>query len=97
MVVEGINPRGWVISVAMVTEPVPLVLEWLTYNGVRITGTSVGTRQEVIDVLNLAARHNLRIKTESIPLETINEGLQRLAAGNVEGRLVVDFRRSGAD
>ena len=92
MVVQAINPRGWIISVAMVSEPVPLVLEWLTYNGVRITGTSVGTRQELLDLLALAQRHRLSVRTESISLESINEGLERLAAGRVEGRLVIDFR-----
>jgi alcohol dehydrogenase, propanol-preferring len=98
MIVEAINPLGWVISVAMVSEPVPLILGWLTYNGVRITGTSVGTRQELLDVLVLANRHNLRINTEAISLEAVNEGLERLAAGKVEGRLVIDYRatRRGA-
>lgn len=92
MIVEAINALGWVISVAMVSEPVPLVLGWLTDNGVRITGTSVGTRQEMLDVLTLANRHNLRINTEAIALEAVNEGLKRLAAGKVEGRLVIDYR-----
>jgi propanol-preferring alcohol dehydrogenase len=92
MITESINPRGWVISVAMVSEPVPLALDWLTYNGVRITGTSVGTRQELLDVLALATRHSLRVPCETISLEAVNEGLARLAAGAVEGRLVIDYR-----
>ena len=92
MIVDAVNPLGWIVSVAMVAEPVPLVLEWLTYNGVRITGTSVGTRQELTDLLELAARHNLHIKTEAIALDAVNDGLGRLAAGQVEGRLVIDFR-----
>lgn len=97
MVVEAINPLGWVISVAMVAEPVPLVLEWLTYNGVRITGTSVGTRQELIDVLQIAGRHKLHIKTETITLDAVNDGLDRLATGKVDGRLVVDFRSASTE
>jgi propanol-preferring alcohol dehydrogenase len=76
----------------MVSEPVPLELGWLTYNGVRITGTSVGTRQELLDLLVLASRRNLRISTETIALEAVNEGLRRLAVGEVEGRLVIDYR-----
>jgi len=92
MIAEAINPLGWIISVAMVTEPVPLELGWLTYNGVRITGTSVGTRQELLEVLVLASRRNLRISTETIALEAVNEGLRRLAVGEVEGRLVIDYR-----
>jgi propanol-preferring alcohol dehydrogenase len=92
MIVEAINPLGWIVSVAMVAEPVPLVLEWLTYNGVRITGTSVGTRQELMDLLQLAERHKLHIKTEIIALDAVNDGLDRLATGKVDGRLVLDFR-----
>jgi propanol-preferring alcohol dehydrogenase len=92
MIVEAINPLGWIVSVAMVAEPVPLVLEWLTYNGVRITGTSVGTRQELMDLLQLAERHKLHLKTEAIALDAVNAGLHRLAAGKVDGRLVIDFR-----
>jgi alcohol dehydrogenase, propanol-preferring len=96
MIVDAINPRGWIVSVAMISDPVPLVLGWLTYNGVRITGTSVGTRQELNDVLALATRHNLHIQTESIQLADVNAGLERLASGRVDGRLVIDFRTSRA-
>lgn len=91
MLVEAINPLGWIISVAMISEPVPLVLEWLTYNGVRITGTSVGTRQELTDLLALAARHQLRIPIEAVALEAINSAFERLRSGNVDGRLAIDF------
>ena len=44
MVTGMINNFGTVVSVAMVSEPVPLVLEWLTYNGVNITGTAALAR-----------------------------------------------------
>lgn len=91
MLVEAINPLGWIISVAMISEPVPLVLEWLTYNGVRITGTSVGTRQELTDLLALAARYRLRIPTEAVELEAINSAFDRVRSANVDGRLVIDF------
>ena len=90
-ITAAINPRGWVISVAMVADPVPLVLEWLTYNGVRITGTSVGTRQELTDLLAIAADRGLHIGTERIALSQVNDGLDRLARGKVDGRLVIDL------
>ncbi|MDF2763610.1 MAG: alcohol dehydrogenase catalytic protein [Rhodospirillales bacterium] len=92
-IAEAINPLGWIISVAMVAEPVPLVLEWLTYNGVRITGTSVGTRQELMDLVAIAAHHGLRIPMERIALGEVDAGLDRLERGEVEGRLVIDLAR----
>ena len=93
-ITEAINPRGWIISVAMVAEPVPLSLEWLTFNGVRITGTAVGGRQELQDVLALVARHPLQVAIETVSLEQADVALNRLAAGQIVGRSVIDFNRS---
>lgn len=93
MVTGMVNNFAVIVSVAMVAEPVPLVLEWLTYNGVYITGTSVGTRQQMSDFLRLAARHGLKVDIERIDLSEVNLALDRLARGEVEGRFVVDLRR----
>ncbi len=93
-ITEAINPRGWIISVAMVAEPVPLSLEWLTFNGVRITGTAVGGRQELEDILALAVRHPPQVDIEEIRLDQAGTALDRLAAGQVAGRCVIDFSRA---
>lgn len=90
-IVEAVNARAWIVSVAQVPEPVPLNLEWLLANGVRITGTSVGTRQELADLLRLGVDLRLRIDIETIPLARADEALDRLAQGRVDGRLVIDF------
>lgn len=94
MVTAAVNNFATIVSVAMVSEPVPLVLEWLTYNGVKITGTSVGTRQQMHDFLGLAHRHGIGIDVESVALADINHAMERLAKGQVKGRLVIDFART---
>ena len=91
MVTGMVNNFATIVSVAMVPEPVPLVLEWLTYNGVKVTGTSVGTRQQMNDFLKLAARHGIGIDIERVPLAKVNDAMERLAKGNVRGRFVIDF------
>jgi D-arabinose 1-dehydrogenase-like Zn-dependent alcohol dehydrogenase len=78
----------------MVAEPVSLSLEWLTFNGVRITGTAVGGRQELQDVLALAARQPLQVDIEAVSLDQADAALDRLAAGRVAGRCVIDFSRA---
>jgi propanol-preferring alcohol dehydrogenase len=93
MVTEMVNNFATIVSVAMVTEPVPLILEWLTYNGVRITGTSVGTRQQMSDFLKLAAHHRISVDTEHVTLGQVNDAIDRLARGAVQGRFVVDLQR----
>ncbi len=88
---QAIRPRGWIIAVAMVPDPVPLNMEWLTYTGVRITGTSVGTRQELGDLLRISADAKLTVPTERIPLTAVNDALDRLAQSQIDGRVVIDF------
>ena len=94
MVTGMVNNFATIVSVAMVAEPVPLVLEWLTFNGCRITGTSVGTRQQMHDFLALARRSGIGIDVEPVALQDVNHAMQRLARGDVKGRFVIDFSRS---
>lgn len=90
-IVGCVNVRAWIVSVAQVPEPVALNLQWLLFNGVRITGTSVGTRQELKDLLEIAARSGLAIDIEPIRLTGVNDALDRLERGGVDGRVVVDY------
>ena len=91
MVTAMVNNFATIVSIAMVAEPVPLVLEWLTYNGVKITGTSVGTRQQMKDFLALAGRHGIDIDIEPVALADVNRAMQRLARGEARGRFVIDL------
>jgi propanol-preferring alcohol dehydrogenase len=90
-IVTATNPLGRVISVAQVPEPVSLNLEWLIGTGVQVTGSSVGTRQELRDLLDLGASLKLAIDIETIPLSKADEALDRLERGEVDGRQVIDF------
>lgn len=90
-IVAAVNPMARVISVAQVPEPVSLNLEWLIYTGVTVTGSSVGTRQELRDLLDLGAAIGLSIDIERIPLSKADEALDRLERGDVDGRQVIDF------
>ena len=90
-ILDAVNPRAWIISVSQVPEPVDLSLQWLLYTGAHITGTSVGTRQELRDLLDIAAEHDLEIGIEAIPLGKVNDALDRLQQGKVEGRIVIDY------
>lgn len=90
-IVAATNPLGQVVSVAQVPEPVSLNLEWLIYTGINVTGSSVGTRQELRDLLDLGAAIGLAIDIERIPLGRADAALDRLERGEVEGRQVIDF------
>ena len=90
-IVTATNSLGHVVSVAQVPEPVSLNLEWLIYTGIKVTGSSVGTRQELRDLLDLGASLKLDIDIETIPLSGADHALDRLERGEVDGRQVIDF------
>jgi len=94
MVPGMLNNFSTFVSVAMVAQPVPLVLEWLTFKDVTITGSSVGTRQQMRDFLRLADIHKIAVDIEAVPLAKANDAMNRLARGQVKGRFVVDFSRA---
>jgi propanol-preferring alcohol dehydrogenase len=60
---------------------------------VRIQASAVGTRQELREVLALAAAGKIRSHVNSHPLEDVNEMLEQLRHGQVSGRTVLEFRR----
>lgn len=88
------NPLSQIVAVALVHEPVALSMMWLINGGHRVMGSSVGTRAELSAFLAFAADHPFRVAVERVPFEDINAALERLAAGEVAGRIVLDF---GAD
>lgn len=86
-----IRPRGRIVAAALVSETVPLSQEWLTGTGVTITGTSVGTRKEMSEVVALHARQPFLNPIEEIELEHVSEALHALENGKASGRYVIRF------
>jgi propanol-preferring alcohol dehydrogenase len=54
------------------------------------------TRRDGEEFLRLAARVPVRTEVKVFPLEEINEALDALRAGKLEGAAVLNPRRSGA-
>lgn len=90
-IVAGIRPRGRIVAAAMVFQPVPLVQEWLTATGITITGTSVGTRAEMRELVALHAARPLETAVETIALEDVSDALVALESGRSKGRYVIRF------
>lgn len=89
--IAGIRPRGKIIAAAMVHESVPLIQEWLTATGVVITGTSVGTREEMRQLIAMHVQRPLTSTVETITLDEVSSALVALKRGQAKGRFVVKF------
>jgi alcohol dehydrogenase, propanol-preferring len=91
MMIGSIRPRGRIVATAMVSNPVPVNQEWLTSTGVVITGTSVGTRLEMRELLRIHTDNPLSMKIKEITLDGIENALEDLNSGQIEGRIVIRF------
>ena len=85
------RPLGRIVAAAMVAEPVPLVQEWLTWTGVTITGTSVGTRAQMRLLMDEQALAPLQSQAEVIGLDAVNAALLALHDGRAKGRYCIVF------
>lgn len=91
LIAGAANPLSQIVAVALVHDPVPLSMMWLINGGHRVMGSSVGTRADLRRFLDFARDHRFGVHHEVLPFERIAEGLERLAQGDVRGRIVIDF------
>lgn len=96
LIAEAANPLSQIVAVALVHEPVPLSMMWLIDGGHRVMGSSVGTRADLRQFLDFASDHRFKVDHEVLPFDQIGEGLDRLARGDVRGRIVLKFPAKGA-
>lgn len=85
------RPLGRIVAAAMVAEPVPLSQEWLTWTGITVTGTAVGSRAQMSDLLRQHDAVPFTAAVETIRLNDVTEALQSLHAGLTKGRFCVAF------
>lgn len=89
--IAAIRPRGRIVAAALVPDPVPVSQEWLTATGVVITGTSVGTREEMREVVELHAAKPLVNDIVPITLDRASSALRELDHGKAAGRFVIAY------
>ena len=59
---------------------------------VRIQASAVGTRQDLREILDLAAKGKVRCQVMQRPLAQVNEVLEQLRRGQISGRVVLTLR-----
>jgi alcohol dehydrogenase, propanol-preferring len=91
LMLAAIRPRGRIVAAAMVADDVKLNQEWLTYTGVTITGTSVGTRKQLQALIALHKTQPLACHVEKVSLEQATRALTDLHAGRAAGRYCIVY------
>jgi len=90
-----IRPGGKLLVVGLPAEPLCFPSILMAALEIRIQATSVGTREDMRELLALAADRKVRCQVATRPLSQANEVFAELRAGKVAGRIVLipDRRR----
>jgi propanol-preferring alcohol dehydrogenase len=75
--------------VGLPSEPLTFAALGLVGIEARVVGSSVGTRDDMRAVLQLAAEGKLRCHTETQPLDQVNAVFERMRRGQISGRVVL--------
>jgi propanol-preferring alcohol dehydrogenase len=84
-----VRPTGTLLVVGLPAENICFPPILMAAGEVRIQASAVGTRQDLKEVLALAAAGKVRCHTAAYPLARVNEALEQLKKGQVSGRIAL--------
>ena len=89
----GMVARGGTVSlVGLPPGSFPLPIFDTVLNGVTVRGSIVGTRLDLQEALNFAGQGKVKATVATERLENINDIFARMHAGDIQGRIVIDFQ-----
>jgi len=77
--------KGGIVVIATVGN----IPNFLAFEEKTIRGTLIGSRKDMEDVIKISDEHNLKVVTESFPLEQANEVLAKLKNSEIDARAVL--------
>jgi alcohol dehydrogenase, propanol-preferring len=90
----GMVGRGGTVSlVGLPPGDFPLSIFNTVLNGVTVRGSIVGTRLDLQEALDFAGQGKVKATVAAERLENINQIFARMRAGDIQGRIVIDFQK----
>lgn len=84
-----LRPRGRLHFVGATLEPLDISAFALIGGQRSVSGSPVGSPATIAQMLEFAARHNIKPVVEKFPLEKVNEALEHLRSGKARYRVVL--------
>lgn len=106
VLVTAVSPRAFEQALGMVRRggtvalnglppaSFPLPIFDMVLNGITVRGSIVGTRLDLQEALQFAGEGKVKATVTAEPLENVNDVLQRMREGRIEGRVVLDLTGS---
>jgi len=89
-VIGSLAPRGRLHQLGAVLEPMQVNAFDLIMARRSITGSPTSSPASLLKMVEFCVRHNIRPQVERLPMERINEAIERLRRGDVRYRFVLD-------
>ncbi|HET6633316.1 MAG TPA: NAD(P)-dependent alcohol dehydrogenase [Rhodanobacteraceae bacterium] len=86
----GLLKRNGTMVVVGLPDPVPLNAGALIRGRRRLAGSMIGGIHETQEMLDFCAKHHVAADVEVIPIQDINRAWERMVAGDVRYRFVID-------
>ena len=87
--IAALRPHGSFCFVGMPTKPASFQVQPLV-SGIRsVSGCNIGSPMQIVEMLDVAARHGVKAKTEKFPMAKANEAVTRARKSAVRYRAVL--------
>ncbi|CAK1223635.1 alcohol dehydrogenase AdhP [Fructobacillus fructosus] len=91
--VQCLKPRGKMVAVALPNSEMNLSIPSLVFDGIEVAGSLVGTRLDLTEAFQFGAEGKVKPIVATRRLEEVNDIIDEMKAGKIEGRMVIDFTK----
>jgi alcohol/geraniol dehydrogenase (NADP+) len=88
--VQSLRPTGTLCFVGVPPKPLTLQAFPLIAGMRAVTGSPIGSRARIREMLDVAARHGVKAMTQSFPMANVNDALERVKKNKVRYRAVLE-------
>ncbi len=88
---DSLNSGGTLVIVGIPPGELPIPIFDLVLKGIKVIGSIVGTRLDLEETLDLAARRLIICEHNTARLDDVNEVLDQMRAGEINGRVVLQL------
>ncbi len=89
--VQALRPKGNLVFVGAVDEPISIPVGYILGGRKSISGSNIGDRRTMIEMLDFAARHQVVAQTETVPFDQINAALDKVRNNQARYRMVLQM------
>lgn len=90
--INSVRPLGRVVALGLPSETMDLSIPKTVLDGIQVLGSLVGTREDLAEAFRFSAEGKVVPIVEKRPFDDINEMIDEMRAGKIQGRMVVDMK-----